>query len=179
MRASANGLLPGRRERSADLLGAYDAPMVSVSIGVGSGPQIGIQKGSHRGISLLHIEERARHRKSGASCRTSRTRSPRGRASEYGNLLISPIFFKNAVVFFNIVVRGREPIPEPDGGELAGDKEARKHAEMIAQEMLSNRSRYKRGLEHWAFVVTDEAGRQVAVVPFSDRSRIRTSSKSK
>jgi hypothetical protein len=50
---------------------------------------------------------------------------------------------------------------------------------MIAQEMLSNRSRYKRGLEHWAFVVTDEAGRQVAVVPFSDRSRIRTSSKSK
>jgi hypothetical protein len=120
-----------------------------------------------------------RHRKSGASCRTSRTRSPRGRASEYGNLLISPIFFKNAVVFFNIVVRGREPIPEPDGGELAGDKEARKHAEMIAQEMLSNRSRYKRGLEHWAFVVTDEAGRQVAVVPFSDRSRIRTSSKSK
>src|ERR1700685_4381816 len=40
--------------------------------------------------------------------------------------------------------------PEPDGDELAGDKEARKHAEMIAQEMLSNRSRYKRGLEHWA-----------------------------
>jgi hypothetical protein len=80
---------------------------------------------------------------------------------------------------FNIVVRGREPIPEPDGDELAGDKEARKHAEMIAQEMLSNRSRCKRGLEHWAFVVTDEAGRHVAVVPFSDRSRIRTSSKSK
>ena len=38
---------------------------------------------SHRGRSLLYIEERARHRKSGASCRTSRTRSPRGRASEY------------------------------------------------------------------------------------------------
>jgi hypothetical protein len=38
---------------------------------------------SHRGFSLLNIEERARHRKSGASCRTSRTRSPRGRASEY------------------------------------------------------------------------------------------------
>src|ERR1700736_4232295 len=38
---------------------------------------------SHRGIRLLHIEERARQRKSGASCRTSRTRSPRDRASEY------------------------------------------------------------------------------------------------
>ena len=38
---------------------------------------------SHRGFSLLNIEERARYRKSGASCRTSRTRSPRGRASEY------------------------------------------------------------------------------------------------
>jgi len=38
---------------------------------------------SHRGIRLPHIEERARHRKSGASCRTSRTRSPRDRASEY------------------------------------------------------------------------------------------------
>jgi hypothetical protein len=72
-----------------------------------------------------------------------------------------------------------EPMPEPDGDELAGDKEARKHVEMIAQEMSSNRSRYKRGLEHWAFVVTDEAGRQVAVVPFSDRSQIMTSSKSK
>src|SRR5439155_19267884 len=38
---------------------------------------------SHRGISLLHVEERARHRKWGASCRTTRTRSRRGRPSEY------------------------------------------------------------------------------------------------
>src|SRR5271169_4410279 len=35
---------------------------------------------SHRG---LHIEEHGWYRKSGASYRTSRTRSPRGRASEY------------------------------------------------------------------------------------------------
>src|SRR6267378_5905566 len=32
---------------------------------------------------LLLVEERARHRKRGASCRTTRTRSRRGRASEY------------------------------------------------------------------------------------------------
>src|SRR5438552_13413706 len=38
---------------------------------------------SHRGISLPHVEERARHRKGGASCRTTRTRSRRGRPSEY------------------------------------------------------------------------------------------------
>src|SRR5712692_3873183 len=38
---------------------------------------------SHRGTSLLHIEERAWHRKRGASCRTTRTRSRRGRPSEY------------------------------------------------------------------------------------------------
>src|ERR1700730_16077569 len=35
------------------------------------------------GVILLHIEERARHRKGGASCRTSRTRSRCGCASEY------------------------------------------------------------------------------------------------
>ena len=74
--------------------------------------------------------------------------------------------------FFNIVVRGRKAIPDPEGDELAGDKEARKHAEMIAREMLSYRSRYKRGLEHWAFLITNEAGRQVGVVPFSDRSKL-------
>jgi hypothetical protein len=70
--------------------------------------------------------------------------------------------------FFNIVVRGRKPIPDPDGDELAGDKEARKHAKMVARDMLSNRIWYKPGLEHWAFVITDEAGRQIAVVPFSE-----------
>jgi hypothetical protein len=73
--------------------------------------------------------------------------------------------------FFNIVVRGRKAIPDPEGDELAGDKEARKHAEMVAREMLSNRIWYKRGLEHWAFLVTNGAGRQVGVVPFSGRSR--------
>jgi hypothetical protein len=36
---------------------------------------------------------------------------------------------------FNIVVRGRKAIPDPAGDELAGDKEARKHAKMVAREM--------------------------------------------
>jgi hypothetical protein len=78
--------------------------------------------------------------------------------------------------FFNIVVRGRNAIPDPEGDELAGDKEARKHAKMVAREMLSDRIWYKRGLEHWTFVITNEAGRQVGVVPFSDQSRFRTTS---
>jgi len=38
---------------------------------------------THRGITLLQIEERVRRRKGGARCRTSRTRSRGGRASEY------------------------------------------------------------------------------------------------
>ena len=70
--------------------------------------------------------------------------------------------------FFNITVRGRKAIPDPDGDELAGDKEAKKHARMVAREMLSNRYWYKRGLEHWAFDITNGAGRQVSVVPFSE-----------
>jgi hypothetical protein len=73
--------------------------------------------------------------------------------------------------FFNIVVRGRKAIPDPEGDELAGDKEAREHASMIARDMLERRHWYKRGLEHWTFVVTDETERLVAVVPFSKRSR--------
>jgi hypothetical protein len=68
--------------------------------------------------------------------------------------------------FFNIIVRGRRPILDPEGDELPGDKEARKHAEMVAQEMLERRIWYKRGLEPWVFVVTDESGRPVGVVPF-------------
>jgi len=70
--------------------------------------------------------------------------------------------------FFNITVRGRKAIPDPDGDELAGDKEAKKHARMVAREMLSDRYWYKRGLERWAFVVTNGAGRQIAFVPFSE-----------
>jgi hypothetical protein len=73
--------------------------------------------------------------------------------------------------FLNIVVRGRKAIPDPEGDELAGDKEARKHASTIARDMLERRHWYKRGLEHWTFVVTDETERLVAVVPFSKRSR--------
>jgi hypothetical protein len=73
--------------------------------------------------------------------------------------------------FLNIVVRGRKAIPDPEGDELAGDKEAREHASMIARDMLERRHWYKRGLEHWTFVVTDETERLVAVVPFAKRSR--------
>jgi hypothetical protein len=61
--------------------------------------------------------------------------------------------------FLNIVVRGRKAIPDPEGDELAGDKEAREHASMIARDMLERRHWYKRGLEHWTFVVTDETER--------------------
>jgi hypothetical protein len=35
----------------------------------------------------------------------------------------------------------------------------------------------KRGLERWTFVITNEVGRQVGVVPFSSQSRIRKPSK--
>jgi hypothetical protein len=69
--------------------------------------------------------------------------------------------------FFNIVVRGRKAIPDPEGDELAGDIDARKHAEMVAREMLTNRIWYKRGLENWAFEITNGHGRKVGVVPFS------------
>ena len=68
--------------------------------------------------------------------------------------------------FFNIVVRGRKAIPDPDGDELAGDTEARKHAKVIALDMLKNHARYKRGLEHWAFEITNEEGYRVGLVTF-------------
>jgi hypothetical protein len=69
--------------------------------------------------------------------------------------------------FFNIVVRGRKAIPDPEGDLFANDKEAREHARMVAREMLERRHRYKRGLEHWTFVVTDKAERLVAIVPIA------------
>jgi hypothetical protein len=75
--------------------------------------------------------------------------------------------------FFNIVVRGRKAISDPDGDELAGDKEARKHGKMVAREMLSNRIWYKRGLEHWAFEITNGSGRKVGVVHFSKERHAR------
>ena len=71
--------------------------------------------------------------------------------------------------FFNVVVRGRKAIPDLDGDELAGDKEAREHARMIAREMLERRHWYKRGLEHWTFEITNGNGRRVGVVHFSKR----------
>jgi len=77
--------------------------------------------------------------------------------------------------FFNIVVRGRKAIPDPDGDELAGDKEARKHARLIARDMMEHRHWYKRGLEHWALEVTNEAGRRMAVVPLSAAGQKRKS----
>jgi hypothetical protein len=70
---------------------------------------------------------------------------------------------------FNIVVRGRKAIPDPDGDELASDKAAREHAGMVAGEMLARRHWYKRGLEHWAFDITNGNGRKVGVVRFSKR----------
>jgi len=70
--------------------------------------------------------------------------------------------------YFNIVVSGRKAIPDPDGDELASDK-ARERARMIAREMLERRHWYKRGLEHWAFEITNGNGRKVGVVRFSKR----------
>jgi hypothetical protein len=70
--------------------------------------------------------------------------------------------------FFNIVVRGSKAIPDPEGDELAGDREARPHAKVIARDMLTNHIWYKRGLEHWAFEITNEAGRRVGLVAFSE-----------
>jgi hypothetical protein len=43
--------------------------------------------------------------------------------------------------YFNIVVGKGEPIPDLDGNELTGDQEALQHAEMVAQEMLGDRTR--------------------------------------
>ncbi len=68
--------------------------------------------------------------------------------------------------FFNIVVRGRKAIPDPEGDLLANDKEAQAHALMVAREMMAGHHKYKRGLEHWTFVVTDKDERLVAVVQF-------------
>jgi hypothetical protein len=38
---------------------------------------------------------------------------------------------------------------------------------MVAREMLERRHQYKRGLEHWTFVVTDKEERLMAIVPFA------------
>jgi hypothetical protein len=69
--------------------------------------------------------------------------------------------------FFNIIVSGRRAIPDPEGDQLPGDREARRHAKMVAREMLNNRIHYNRGLEGWSFEITNAAGRQVGVVPFA------------
>ena len=71
--------------------------------------------------------------------------------------------------FFNIVVGRRRAILDPDGDVLAGDIEAVEHGRMIAQDMLEHRHWYKRGLEHWAFEITNGNGRKVGVVRFSKR----------
>jgi hypothetical protein len=70
--------------------------------------------------------------------------------------------------FFNIVMSGRKAIADPEGDQLPGDKEARQHAKIIARDMLTNHIWYKRGLEHWAFEITNGAGRHVGVVPFAE-----------
>ena len=73
--------------------------------------------------------------------------------------------------FFNIVVRGRKTIPDPDGDELADDKAALDHAKTVARDMFKNRIWYKRGLKHWAFAITNGTGRKVGLVSFSDQSQ--------
>jgi hypothetical protein len=81
--------------------------------------------------------------------------------------------------FFNIVVRGRKPISDPDGDVLVGDKEARKHGRVIARDMLDRRHWYQRGLEHWAFAITNGNGRKVGVVPFVPAKRKQATAKFK
>jgi hypothetical protein len=71
--------------------------------------------------------------------------------------------------FFNIV-RGKTVIPDPEGDALRSDADARRHASVTAQEMLEERHRYPRGMERWAFEITDQTGRHVATVLFSDFS---------
>jgi hypothetical protein len=52
--------------------------------------------------------------------------------------------------YFNIIVRRRKAIPDPEGDIFASHSEARKHAKLVAREMLDRRLWYKRGLERWA-----------------------------
>ena len=82
--------------------------------------------------------------------------------------MVAALFLVYAAVLFNIVVHGRKAIPDPDGDDLAGDKEARQHAKIIARDMLTNDIWYKRGLEYWAFEITNGAGRHVGILAFSD-----------
>jgi hypothetical protein len=73
--------------------------------------------------------------------------------------------------FFN-VVRGRTFIPDPEGDDISGDEEAKEHAEAVAREMLAERHKLNaRGIERWAFILTDDSGRHVATVPFTAKSR--------
>src|ERR1700694_6319981 len=73
----------------------------------------GLQRLSHRGISLLDVEERARHRKRSASCRTTRTRSRRGRPSEYAvNLGGHDEWFSCSPLIF-LVCREIVALPRP------------------------------------------------------------------
>jgi hypothetical protein len=74
--------------------------------------------------------------------------------------------------FFNILVRGRT-IHDPEGDNLAGDKEAKAHAKLIARGILESRDRYRRGVENWQLVITDRTGRQIGIVPLSPARRIR------
>jgi hypothetical protein len=86
----------------------------------------------------------------------------------YGNLLIIQVFSLNASIFPQYR-RGRKAVPDPEGDVLADDKEARAHARRIARDMLERRHWYKRGLEHWAFEITNGNGRKVGFVRFSKR----------
>jgi hypothetical protein len=77
--------------------------------------------------------------------------------------------------FFNIVVRGRKAIPDPDDDVLTGDKEAREQGRMVAREMPGRRHLYKPSLEHWTFEITTGNGRKVGAV--RSRNGISTGSR--
>jgi len=81
--------------------------------------------------------------------------------------------------FFNIIIRDRKPIADPDGDLFAGDKEVRAHAKMVAREMLDRRLWYSRGLERWAFLITDKNRRQVGVAPFSRVKTVKIQNRTK
>ena len=48
---------------------------------------------------------------------------------------------------------------------------------MVARDMLERRHWYKRGLEHWAFEITNGNGRLVGVVPFCKLGKYRVRSR--
>jgi hypothetical protein len=69
--------------------------------------------------------------------------------------------------FFNIVVRDRKPIEDPDGDLFPDAGAARRHAAIVAREMLADSHWYDRNIKYWAFAITDKQGRAIGRVAFS------------